>query len=533
MCEPMGRDRSSDRGQVTILVVLAMGIFLLAFIGFATDYTNFWFHRQAVQGAADASCQAAAMDLLLYAQGQSTPAVKFTPVNGASIDCASAPTAAPCIIAKKNGYDGTLAANKVVMSFPASVAGATAPPGIAVPYVQLDVTEQVRTYFSRLLSKKSTVGVHASATCGLGALAGPVPLVVLHPTASGALAISGSGGITIIGGSQRSVQVNSSSQSAVSVGTVNLSQAGPKNTGGDFAVFGGPATKPGSVNLGSTGDWIYPSTPLSDPYAQVAAPAQPGSPANGTNGKTAAYKLNGCPASSGCTEYSAGYYPSGISVKNKDAIFDPGLYYIVGGMTFGPNVTVRVSTANGDGSGGVVFYFKGTGTISVDANSGKQATSSAYYVNGSVSPQGVASRALQCPGGAAIPSQLPATVNGNILLGPCTGSFADPSGQNRGFVFFQDRSAAAQPLWGGGGQFLLAGFMYFHQCRADGTGSNCSVPGGGGYGTTFGMQGNACSGSYAVGSLITDAISLGGTPCINMILSPSKSFAQLKVVFLQ
>ena len=187
MCEPIGRDRSRDRGQVTILVVLAMGIFLLAFIGFATDYTNFWFHRQAVQGAADASCQAAAMDLLLYSQGQSTPAVKFTPVKGASIDCASAPTAAPCIIAKKNGYDGTLAANKVVMSFPASVAGATAPPGVAVPYVQVDVTEQVRTYFSWLLSKKSAVGVHANATCGLGALAGPVPLVVLHPTASGAL----------------------------------------------------------------------------------------------------------------------------------------------------------------------------------------------------------------------------------------------------------------------------------------------------------------------------------------------------------
>jgi hypothetical protein len=525
-------ERSRDRGQVTILVVLAMGIFLLAFIGFATDYTNFWFHRQAVQGAADATCQAAAMDLLLYAQGQPTPAVNFTPAKGISIDCASAPTAAPCIIAKKNGYDGAIAANKVVMSFPASVAGATAPPGVAVPYVQVDVTEQVPAHFSRLLSNKSAVGVQANATCGLAALNSPAPLVVLHPTASGALSVSGSAAITIIGGAPRSVQVNSSSKSAVSVGTVNLSQAGPNNTGGDFAVFGGPTTKPGSVSLGSTGNWAYPSTPTSDPYAQVAVPAQPGPPANGTTGKSVAYKTNGCPDSGGCTEYTAGYYPSGISVSSH-AIFDPGLYYVVGGMSLGSNTTVRVSTAVGDGSGGVVFFFKGTGTISVSANSGKKATTSAYYVNGSVSPQGVASRALQCPGGVAIPPQLPATVNGNILLGPCTGPYADPSGQNRGFVFIQDRSAAAQPSWGGGGQFLLAGFMYFHQCKADGTGSNCSAPGAGGYGTTFGMQGNACSGSYAVGSLVTDTISLGGTPCINMILSPSKSFAQLKVVFLK
>ena len=420
MCEPIGRDRSRDRGQVTILVVLAMGIFLLAFIGFATDYTSFWFHRQAVQGAADASCQAAAMDLLLYSQGQSTPAVKFTPVKGASIDCASAPTAAPCIIAKKNGYDGTLAANKVVMSFPASVAGATAPPGVAVPYVQVDVTEQVRTYFSWLLSKKSAVGVHANATCGLGALAGPVPLVVLHPTASGALAISGSGGITIIGGSQRSVQVNSSSQSALSVGTVNLSQAGPKNTGGDFAVFGGPATKPGSVNLGSTGNWIYPSTPISDPYAQVAAPTQPGAPVNGTSGKSVAYKLNGCPASSGCTEYTA-YDPSGVSVKNKNAIFDPGLYYVVGGMTFGPNVTVRVSTANGDGAGASYFTSREPEQFQLMLTPANRRPAR-HTTSTGVCLRKASLRALCSV--RAVPrfhrNCLP-TVNGNILLGPCTG----------------------------------------------------------------------------------------------------------------
>jgi hypothetical protein len=140
---------------------------------------------------------------------------------------------------------------------------------------------------------------------------------------------------------------------------------------------------------------------------------------------------------------------------------------------------------------------------------------------------------MQCPGGSPPPSQVPSSINGNVLLGPCTGPYADPSGKIRGMVFFQDRSAAAFPSWGGGGQFLLAGYMYFHQCRADGTGKNCSTPGNGAYGTRFGMGGNACSGSYAVGALITDVINLQGTPCLNMVLSPDKSFPRLSVALLK
>jgi len=521
----------SEEGQVSVLFALMMAIFLMAFVGLATDYSNFWAQRQAVQAAADSTCQAAAMDLLLYAQGAQTPNMNFTPTSGGTLDCSSSPTAAPCIIAKYNGYDGTLASKKVVLSFPSAVAGSPPlPPGVAVPYVEVDVTNQTPAYFSRLFSGKSTVAVRASATCGLTAPGGPVPLLLLHPTAHPALHVFGSASISIIGGPQRSVQVNSSSASAVSVTSVDLSQGGPNNTGGDFAVFGGPVSKPGGVSLGSTGNWDYPATPLSDPYAQVSAPAQPAPPPN-PNGTSVAYKVNGCPDSGGCTEYQAGFYPSGITVKNANAIFDPGLYYVVGGMTLGPNSTVRVSTANGDGSGGVVFYFKGSSSISVDANAGKKSTTSAYYLDGSTSPQGVASRAMRCPGGPPLAPQLPATVNGNILLGPCSGPYGDPAG-NRGFVFFQDRSAASvQPTWGGGGQFLLAGFMYFHQCRADGTGLNCSKPGAGGYGTQFGMRGNACSGSYMVGAIVTDTIDMGGTPCINMILNPSKSFPQLKTVF--
>ena len=193
---------------------------------------------------------------------------------------------------------------------------------------------------------------------------------------------------------------------------------------------------------------------------------------------------------------------------------------------------MRTSTAIGNGSGGVVFYFSGTATLSVAANSGN-GTTAAYRIAGGVDATGVQSRALQCSGGASNPPELPATINGNILLGPCSGPYGDPTGQYRGFVFFQDRSAAAAPQWQGGGSTLIAGFMYFHQCRSDATGLNCSSPGSGGYGTTFNLGGTPGSGSYTVGSIITDRILMNGNPGISMILSPTQSFSQLKVVLLK
>ena len=71
-----------DDGQVTIFVVLALAIFLIAFVGFAVDMTNLWFHRQMAQGAADAVCQAGIMDVLVMAEGGSVPGAGFVDARG-------------------------------------------------------------------------------------------------------------------------------------------------------------------------------------------------------------------------------------------------------------------------------------------------------------------------------------------------------------------------------------------------------------------------------------------------------------------
>jgi hypothetical protein len=540
--------RSLERGQSTILVVLALSVFLLGFIGFAVDYTNLWFKRQAAQGAADATCQAAGMDLLLLAQGSTTPNMNFTPTVGGSLDCASSSTAAPCIIAQYNGFNGTLAGNTVTMSFPASVDGATAPPGVNVPYVKVDVTQQVPVYFSRLLLAGNTVATHATATCGLSAPLGPVPIVVLHKTSTQAIDMVGNKNlIKIVGGGQRSIQVNSNAKpTSVNLEAIDLSAAGPANTGGDFGLFGGPATNPGSVDLGSTGHWVYPAAPIADPYQDIAAPSQPGDGTKFPKLKGAScsvavapkgcYKVDGCPDPNGCDEYTAGYYSGQIQVKAGTAIFQPGVYYIQGGLSLDSNSVVRVTccggSADGDGSGGVTFYFSGSGTLNVNANSGKAGLADVYHVNGGTF-NGVQNRALKCTGGRDNPPGLPDTIDGNLLLAPCTGTYGDPQGNYRGFLFFQDRSAAASVSWQGGGNFLMAGYMYFHQCRANGTGRSCSNPGSGGYGTTFNLGGNPGSATYTIGSIVTDRIVSNGNPNITMILSPFESFAALKVIFLK
>ena len=64
--------RRIEQGQLLLHFGLILGFFLLGFVGLATDYTNFWYHRQAVQSAADATCQAGAMDLFLLAGGSPT-----------------------------------------------------------------------------------------------------------------------------------------------------------------------------------------------------------------------------------------------------------------------------------------------------------------------------------------------------------------------------------------------------------------------------------------------------------------------------
>lgn len=531
------RVRSAETGQTTLTFILVLGIFLIALIGFATDFSNLWFHRQKAQAAADAACQAGAMDMLSISQGTTTTAsAGFVP--GTGFNCSGQAGAVPCKYAALNSYNAGglttgMQSNEVSVSFPASIPGVTTPPAVLTggnPFMRVDVIDRVRVFFSALLTGAKTQDVRATAKCGLVLATAPIPIIVLHPTASQSLSTQGNPDIIISGGPTKSIQVNSTNATAVNIGgsaAIDLSRGGPSGTGSSLGVSGGPYTAPGGFTSGTptSNYWNAPSSPVSDPFAQLSAPSVP-STIPPPKGVSVSYPNLGCPDHSGCTLYVPGYYPSTLQVKIGTAIFDPGIYYLAGGLTLAANSTVRPSTTTGNGDG-VMFYFSGSSSVSVSANSGKDLSLDPFLTS-----------RVQCPGGAPVTikdssGSVVNQLNGNILLGMCSGTYGDPLGQNRGMLFFQDRAGSgANASWGGGGQFLLAGNMYFHHCNSAGTGTQCSLPPSG-YSDVFSLSGNSGSGTYVLGDIVTDQLQLGGTSGIAMQLNPNAAYNILKVQLLQ
>jgi hypothetical protein len=598
------------------------------------------------QAAADAACQAGAADLFLQYSNPSastTYGIDFSWI-GSTFSCDTAPNSPPCQYASKNGYAG----NKVSVSFPTTVEGAPSLSGfgtIAHPYIQVTITQPVQQTFAKLITRLNNVNTGATAICGLNPVAVPVPLVVLHQTSASSLSTQGNPTIQILGGPNRSIQVDSSSTTAVNVGgssSIDLHQAGPLGTGADFGVFGTEA-KPTGVNVGS-GQWVSPGGPFGDPWITVAQPST--APTTAGQAIPQPFNYHGCPDPNGCVEFSAGNYascstantltpgangclmipyggsnprftnsalypgwtagaktlgtriiPTGptnpggylfevttpgtsggsapaawsqipatgtlasvtadntvrwtnigkINNTPNTALFAPGLFYVgANGLNLGSNSTVRMSTASGDGTNGTTFFFSTAATVVVASNAGNASACTSvsaslggtpngcvvsYKVDGTGTTVGsfsVLSRPLQCPaaGSPGPPAAVPSSLNGNILLGPCSGTYGDTLGQNRGFLFFQSRSQPANPSWGGGGQFLLSGFMYFHSNNTA-TGATCG--GAPPTGTTcLSLSGNSGAGAYTLGNIVADQVSLGGSSGIKMVLNPNVTFQILR-----
>ena len=573
-CSKRSRPHTREAGQTAIFFLLVLATFLLGAMALAFDFSHMWFRRQALQSAADAACTAGAMDLLVDAEGGATGHQGFTP--GTPYTCTTASTDSICSYAAKNGYnsDGASPGNLVNVTFPAAVSGVTPPPAAeaAVPFIRVDITDNVQTFFWGLLNGATTAPVAGHATCGVVNATSPIPIVVLDPQnpnvkpKSSALDVQGSPTITIVGGPTKSIQVNSSDVAATNIGgsgTIDLSKGGPNGTGSDIGIYGGPAIAPGGFIPGSTGHWISPAAPINDPFAQLATPTQPAAaPVPVKFTPSAANVVTGgilCPDTS-CTRYSPGYYPSGICIGsscgaapcngsggNCVAIFDPGVYYINGDFKAKSNSCLRPSGApdlaafSGIAEGGVIFYFTGGGAVNVDANSGAGSKCNADFVRDGYAGTTTLQYGVKCTATSQIipPNLIPPTLSGNVMLGPCLGTYgdplgaADPMGVQRGILMFQDRSTlSANQSWGGGGSFILAGTMYFHSCNGGGTGQGCGAAGTY-FNDMFTLQGNPGSTTYVLGDIIADNIVLGGNSAITMDLNPTKAFTILKVTLLQ
>lgn len=472
--------RAGERGQAVILVLVALSLVLIAALGLAIDGSQLYSHRHMLQAAADSAAQAGIMSAF---NKTNTGANAY---GDASFTCTATDERTPCVYARSNGV---AAPDSIQVEFP------TTAPGVALStfdtpnLIRVTVTRTVSTSLIRMVSAPTAI-VRASATAAIVDVVSPIPILVLHPTMSGAFHKNGSNVVKICGGPQRSLQVNSSSTASVTIsgvsGTVDLSNAGPlatpggcDGTGGDMGDFGGPATFPGTILLGSAGQYIQPSSPIRDPLIDINPPSIPGTPGSIVD---VAQGNNGCPAALGkkCKLYSPGLFAAGITVKNDFALFKPGIYYISsGGFHVQANGVVQMATGFGaDATTGAGLLIYNTGN---DANSIFEITSNAGQISG--------------------------VQYGNSLTGTPDASIY------KGILFFQDRSSAAHAhsLQGGGG-LTLRGTLYITNTEAIMTAAPAQYQ-------SLNLQGNAGSTTQIIGEIIVGALSLGGTSDIMMTLN--------------
>ena len=564
--------RATESGQAAVFLVLAMGLFLIGSMGFVVDGANLWFHRQSAQTAADAACTAGAMNMLSVAAGANPPNPNWI---GTSFQCSGSTSSGggnvpnsgfgPCQYAALNGYTSSgLQADKagsdVSVSFPGSFASIpSCSSGISLcsatavantPYLQVNVTDRVQTTFIGMLNGGHTVDVGAQAMCGLSNVLSAVPILVLNPNApnSGAantLTADNGVSLTVFGGLQKSIQVNSSDPAAVdmSSATVDLSQANG-GAGGNFAVVTRETQTNANVTLANTSShWVNAAGLTSDPFALIDPPAQPA-----TNGSV--NSLGSCPGydpNVSCDDYQPGYYPAtqscnGIMVSicvggSSDtlAIFEPGIYYLDGDFATvsAHHTCLRPGTNIGGGIGGTLFYLHGSSTVNITSNSGALIKRHSGVVFSCAAPAyGVQLSSLTCI--SNVPTGV-TTLTGNVLLAPCTGPYGDPlgGGHERGLLFFHDRDVqpTTQPSFNSVASQGLVGSLYFHNCSsttASGSGVNCDP-------TKFTETLTLGSGSnaYIIGNIVADQLHIAGGSAITVGLSPNREYYTLKASLLQ
>jgi Flp pilus assembly protein TadG len=491
-----------EDGQSLVFVALCMSIFLLGALGLGIDGAHLYAHRQMAQTAADAAAQAAIMSIFDGTNGAGSAG--FTDTALSSFTCSTTDTRTPCAYARNNGFGGS-ASDTVTVDFPADASY----PGVSyssdpVNLARVTVSRTVNTTLIKFLGPSSTT-VKAVGVAAIVSVVSPTPILVTHPTLSGALSLSGNSNTTICGGPSRSIEVNSSSATAVSAGgssSIDLSHAGPLDsgtcttgTGADFGVWGGPTASPSAITYGAVGKYVEPASPIQDPLASVSPPSVPAAAPAAT---ALGYNTSGCPASSAvkkaCMLYSPGLYTATLDGKNSTPVFKPGIYYLQGGgLTCSSNCSMYMATGFTDGStgtntgwtGNVLFY--STGTTSAPTHAG------AFSLG----------------------------ANGNIYL---TGS--PTSSAYEGILFFQDRSSIAQShSLGGGGDLELTGTLYLTNTLATMTSTPSQYQ-------SVSLQGNSGSNTTITGEVIVSQLSLGGSSGITMDLNAAASYLVRQVALI-
>jgi len=559
-----------------VFLLVILGTFLLASVGFAVDLSSMWFHRQTAQSAADAACVAGAMDMLYLHNGTITSSPGFTV--GTAGDCASSSSAALCQYAQFNGYTATTSAAAwspataggavaVSWTFPSSVTGVKAASGITYPFLTVLVQEKPLTWFMGLVGVKS-MAVAASCTCGLPPGAAPPPLVILNPTINSALTLSGGAHVVIVGGSQTSIQVNSSANGSPSANDpsnavycnggngypIDTSTAGPSGTGGNVAVVGGPITNQfcGAnyiMNNTTHALWKSPVAVAADPYASIPAPTQPAGKvleavtpvatvaqgytptsdatygytsgtwvASGTDScpNTAAhqhyltysstYPLNGGNIYGNCLEFTPGYYPNGIDTTSLAGYSNDVVIFMPG--VYYLNGNLNVGSATTLRNAWIGSQPSTLGVMFYFLTGGPLFSGGSGAASGSITS--VPSYYLNCSSTIS-PVGTPASLTGNILLSQCGAAG----------TYIGAPSSDTYSTTGSRGLLFFAAHSNTYNATLIGAGASLNFSGAlyfhnNSYADLVELDGAGGSTTYAIGMIVVDRLTLSGSGIINI-----------------
>lgn len=476
-----------EEGQAVVLVAVAMSLFLIGAIGLGIDGSHLYAQRQMAQTAADAAALSAIQDIF-----QGTYTAAGTGFTISAFTCGTSDTRTPCVYAASNGF-GKTANDTVAISFPGSASGVSGlATGFPAELATAKVSRTVPTTLLRFVGSGATT-VSATATAAILSVVSPIPILVNHPTLSGAFHGNGNVSVTICGGPQRSIQVNSNSASATATSgnanSVNLTHAGPpdpgdcsgvNDPGGQFGVKGDQPTP--TFNITPSNAYSYEDDWIQDPLAWVTAPTAASLPTAPAPTTVNGVGTDGCPSAS-CQLYRPGIYPSGIDGKLKDNLFSPGIYYLQGSkgfvcdagctMNMATGVAADSTTGTGWAAGHMMVYNTGTGLFTLTAT-------------------GII----------------------NLVGAPAT----DPNYPS--ILFFQDRGSVAHVgtnkntghIMGGGGSLTLVGTLYMTNTRATMLADATHYQ-------RLNLQGTPGSGTLIEGEIITDVLDLGGNGGITMNLN--------------
>jgi Flp pilus assembly protein TadG len=520
--------RRAQSGQAVLLVILAMGTFLLGAVGLAVDGAHLYAQRQMAQAAADAAAQAGIMSIF-DDSNVSGSTHYFDPATGVHT-CGTGDAGTPCYYAQTlNGFSGTADTVTYEPNSPVSVTGLSSDP---VNRLRVTVQRNVPTTLIRMLGPTAAT-IKATGTAAILTVMAPVPILVLHPTLSSAFDKNGSNDITICGGPALSIQVNSKSLSGGNIsgasGSIDLSHAGPLDpgdcstgTGANFGDVGGPNPLPHASQLQfgtQPGKYVQPASSIEDPLLGLVPPTQPTLP--GGIHEHAAAGTGGCPASysAGCDVYWPGYYASGGINPSGVVLFRPGIYYINhGGFHLGSNTIVRMATGTyasdpqtGTGWTQGMLLYNSPATPVDTHNDFFEIKANAGKIGSNTYPD-----ASQCgtdSAGNALGGNCMVGAGGGALTTALCSSSASLSSAYYGILFFQNHATATSlthSLQGGGG-LSLKGTIYL-------THTKLNIASDGTY-QSLTLQGTSGSSTKVQGEIIVDKLSLGGTSGITMNLS--------------